>query len=275
VTGAAGGLGQAFALSLADAGASVAVCDIDPAVGKLRERGMWTCVADVSDPDAVRAFVDGAAAHLGGIDVLVNNAAVMRITSPATDSWERTLDDFSAVIDVNFRGPYLVGRAAIPYLVRAGGDIINITTDHVHTCGYPDALDHRDAPDCKWAGTRRPALGGAGYDVYDGSKWALKGLTNVWAQALAPHRVRVNSLGMGATDTQMFRSRLGDRPAPPGVMQPEQIAAVLVDLLAEGPSGRTGDTITLWAGHPCRLPPVGLEGMLAAQWANTPISSVG
>ena len=47
------------------------------------------------------------------------------------------------------------------------------------------------------------------------------------------------------------------------MMEPEQVAAVLVELLAEGPSGRTGDSVELWAGHPCVLPPVGLDGSLA------------
>ncbi len=85
----------------------------------------------------------------------------------------------------------------------------------------------------------------------------------MWARALAPHGVRVNSLGMGPTDTRMYLSHLGDAPVSPVMMQPEQVAAVLVDLVAEGPGGRTGDSAEVWAGHPCVLPPVGLDGRLA------------
>jgi NAD(P)-dependent dehydrogenase (short-subunit alcohol dehydrogenase family) len=266
VTGAAQGLGRAFATAFADAGAAVAACDTQTEVEALARCG-WAAVADVSDPDAVRAFVEEAAGRMGGVDILVNNAGVVRRTSPVDDPWDRAVDDFDAVVGVNFRGAYLAGRAAIPHLVRDGGDILNITSDHIRTCGYPEAVDHAEAAGCRWADTRRPPLGGPGYDVYDSSKWGLHGLTHVWARALAPYGVRVNSLGMGATDTPMIRAHLEAKRAepPPGLMQPEQVAAVAVELLAEGPGGRTGDHVQLWLDHPCRLPPVGLDGRLAQQ----------
>jgi len=264
VTGAAQGLGRAFAIALAEAGATVGTCDKSPDVEDLASLG-WTAVADVSDPAAVRWFVDEAALRLDGIDILVNNAGVVRRTSPASDPWNRAIDDFDDVVGVNFRGAYLVGRAAIPHLIRRGGDIVNVTTDHVHTCGYPEAVDHADAPDCRWATVPRPPAGGPHWDVYDSSKWALHGLTHVWARALAERGVRVNSLGMGATDTPMMRAHLAARGAPPpaGLMRPEQVAAALVELVGEGPEGRTGDHVQLWLDHPCRLPPVGLDGRLA------------
>jgi hypothetical protein len=133
-----------------------------------------------------------------------------------------------------------------------------VTTDHIHTCGWPVALDHADAPACPWAAAHRPPGGGPAFDLYDASKWALNGLTGAWATALRPHGIRVNSFGMGATDTPMYRGFLGGRPPAPGVMDPADVAAVLLDLLAEGPEGRTGDSIQLWIGHPCVLsPPTG------------------
>jgi 3-oxoacyl-[acyl-carrier protein] reductase len=264
VTGAAQGLGRAFTVALADAGAAVAVCDVDPLVADV-EAAAWTTVADVSDAHAVRAFVDGAAERLGGIDIVVNNAGVVRRTLPVTDSWEKAVDDYDAVMGANFRGAYLVGRAAIPYLVAGGGDIVNVTTDHVHTCGYPEAVNHADAPECRWAETRRPPLGNATFDIYDASKFALAGLTHVWARALREHRVRVNSLGMGATETPMMLRHLERKGVPPpaNLMKPERIAEVLVELLAEGPHGRTGDSVQLWSDHPCVLPPPSLYGRLA------------
>jgi 3-oxoacyl-[acyl-carrier protein] reductase len=263
VSGAAQGLGRAFLEALAEAGAAVAACDVDPEVERLRA-ARWSAVADVSDPAAVRAFVDQAAERLGGIDIVVNNAGVVRQTSPASDDLDKAVEDYDAVVGVNLRGTYLLGRAAIPYLIRDGGDLVNITTDHVHTCGYPEAIDHADAPDCRWAETRRPAVGNATFDVYDASKWGVKGLTSVWALALAEHGVRVNSFGMGATETPMILAHLERKgvPRPSNLMSAERVAHVLVDLIAEGPGGRSGDSVQLWPDHRCTLPPVSLEGRL-------------
>ena len=170
----------------------------------------------------------------------------------------------SFMMDVNLRGVYLTGRAAIPYLVKQGGDLINVTTDHIHTCGWPEAHSHANAQLCAWKDVQRSAVGGPGFDVYDASKWGIKGITNAWARALAPHHIRVNSFGMGATVTPMFMKVLGDRPLPPGTMQAPEVAEVVLQLIAEGPQGRTGDDVQVWAGHGAVLPPVGLEGRLAA-----------
>jgi 3-oxoacyl-[acyl-carrier protein] reductase len=265
VTGAAQGLGRAFTTALAGAGAAVAVCDVDPAVAEVGAAA-WTAVADVSDPTSVRAFVDGAAERLGGLDIVVNNAGIVRQTRPLTDSWEQTVDDYDAVMAANVRGAYLVGRAAIRHLVARGGDIVNVTTDHIHTCGYPEAVDHAEAPDCRWAETRRPPLGNATFDVYDASKFALGGLTHVWARALREQRVRVNSFGMGATETPMLLAHLERKGVPPpaNLMKAARVAEILVELIAEGPDGRTGDSVQLWADHPCVLPPPSLYGRLAA-----------
>jgi NAD(P)-dependent dehydrogenase (short-subunit alcohol dehydrogenase family) len=263
VSGAAQGLGRAFVEALADAGAAVAACDVDPEVERLGA-AHWSAVADVSDPAAVRGFVDQAAERLGGIDIVVNNAGVVRQTSPTKDDFDKAVEDYDAVVGVNLRGAYLLGRAAIPYLIRDGGDLVNITTDHVHTCGYPEAIDHAEAPDCRWAETRRPAVGNATFDVYDASKWGVKGLTSVWALALGEHGVRVNSFGMGATETPMILAHLERKgvPRPSNLMSAARVAHVLVDLIAEGPDGRSGDSVQLWPDHPCVLPPVSLEGRL-------------
>jgi NAD(P)-dependent dehydrogenase (short-subunit alcohol dehydrogenase family) len=265
VTGGAQGLGRAFAEALAGAGAAVAVCDIDAAVEAV---GDWARVADVSDPDAVRDFVNAAAAALGGIDIVVSNAGVVRQTSPTGDDWDKAVDDWDTVVGVNLRGAYLVGRAAIPYLIRQGGDLVNITTDHIHTCGYPEPVDHADAPDCRWAEIRRPAVGNPTFDVYDASKWGLKGLTSVWALALAEHGVRVNSFGMGATETPMILAHLERKgvPRPANLMSAERVAEALVELIAEGPDGRTGDSVQLWPDHACVLPPPSLDGRLMSEF---------
>lgn len=266
ITGGAKGFGLAVAEALVAAGATVSVCDTDESVSRLTSRPGFALasVADVSDADQVKGFVDAAATAMGGIDIVVSNAGIVRPTQPTRESFDKAVTDFDDVIGVNLRGVYLTGRAAIPHLLAGGGDIVNVTTDHIHTCGWPEHLDHTDFPECPWHDVQRAPVGSKNFDVYDASKWGIKGITNAWSRLLAPHRIRVNSFGMGATVTPMFMSVLGDRPLPPGTMQAPEVAAVLLQLLNEGPDGRTGDDVQVWAGHGAVLPAVGLEGRLAA-----------
>jgi NAD(P)-dependent dehydrogenase (short-subunit alcohol dehydrogenase family) len=233
VTGAAGGLGAAFAAALRDTGATVEACDI--------RAGDGVSHVDVAQPQEVRAFVDAVLERHGRVDLLVANAAVCRPTT-VLGGWDQAIDDFDAHFRVNTLGVYLFGRAVAPVMAAAGdGHIVVISTDHV----VPPA--------------DRPTGGGARLDVYDASKWALRGFVEGWARALHPKGVRVNALGMGATDTSMLRGFLGDRFHEGMVadwMRPEQIAALLIDLLDEGPGGRSGETIGIWVGHPIELPTV-------------------
>jgi NAD(P)-dependent dehydrogenase (short-subunit alcohol dehydrogenase family) len=248
VTGAAVGLGRAFAGALARAGASVSLCDIRPEGREVAERlaaehGVATAwfPADVASPDDVWRVVDGTVAQLGGIDILVANAGVWR-ASKATDPLEGSERTYHEVLDVNTRAPFLFGRAVLDSMVeRGGGDIVLVSSDHVYT------------------EPARPTGGGPAMDLYDASKWALNGLTIGWARALAPHRIRVNALCMGATDSEMLRGFHGGDPAPEVVatwMTSDAVAGVLVDLIDEGPDGRTGTNVPLWVGdRPTRLLP--------------------
>ena len=270
VTGAADGLGAAFAAALARSGAAVGLCDLSPSVADvaadLQKAGARALggVFDIRDRIAVQSFTDRVFNTFGGLDILVNNAAVVRLTSPLEDDLAQAEYDADKVIGTNFTGTFLMGRAAIPYLAAKGGDLVNITTDHIHTCGYPVDAGHEPGSTCPWSSTRRPPLGGAAFDVYDASKWALRGLTAAWAKALHPHGVRVNSFGMGPTITPMYLSHLNGAPPPAGTLRADEVAEVLVDLIAEGPRGRTGDSVQLWAGHDCRLPEPSLDASLLA-----------
>jgi len=256
VTGAAGGLGRALVDALRGAGHDVVACDIDPAVVDI-----GGVVVDISNADVVRRMVDDA----GPVDLLVNNAAIVRRTNPS-DPWEQAVADFDAVIGPNLRGAYLMGRAVIPGMIELGrGDIVNVSADHTHTCGWPVAVDHDDAPGCPWHDQPRVPCGGRSFDLYDAAKWGLNGLTFTWALALRPHGIRVNNLCLGATDTPMLRTFLGGAPDPEVVatwFRPEQVAAVVLDLVAEGPYGRTGDNVGLWVGHPCVLPAPGSTALV-------------
>lgn len=269
VSAAADGLGRSYALAFARHGADVAMFDIDPKIegvaDEARSHGVRvvSAVLDVRDTDGVKAFVDRAAAEFGGLDLVVSNAGIVRTGDAVKDPWDKVLEDYDALMAVNTRGVYVTGAAAIPHLVAAGGgDLINISTDHVHTCGYPDALDHADSPECTWAGGPRPPTGGGALAAYDVSKWAVHGLTQGWARLLAPHGVRVNSFGMGATATPMYLGFMGSNPIPKNVMSPDAVAEVLVDLVCEGPTGRNADSVQLWMGHPTVLPPVSSIGRL-------------
>lgn len=243
VTGAAQGLGKAFAEALAREGAQVVACDVEPAVEVvgLRLPGGRGVVADVSNPADVRRVVDEALALGQGIGVLVNNAGVFAHTHPG-EPLEKAVADFDRLMATNLRGAFLCGRAVAEAMMRSdrGGDIVNVSTDHV--CPPPG----------------RPTGGGARMDVYDASKWALRGLTEAWSRALRKHHVRVNELCMGATDTAMLRSLYpGDPPAEDVAtwMRPEGVAALLLELLREGPDGRNGEQVGIWVGHEIALPP--------------------
>lgn len=235
VTGAARGLGRAFCETLTAHGASVVACDRDPAV---HDVDGISYTADVADPDDVRRVVDGAVAAHDRIDILINNAGVGFATGPH-DDWDKALADYAEVMDTNTKGPFLFGRAVVPLMIEGGGGhIVNIGTDHV----FPEpGLDVR---------------GHGRMDLYNASKWAINGLTLDWSISLREHNIRVNSLCMGATVTEMTLAWMGDRATESAIkewIQPAQAAALLVELLSEGPDGRTGQNIGLWVGHPISI----------------------
>src|SRR5260221_9867690 len=108
VTGAAQGLGKAFAERLAAEGASVAICDILPDVLTLaaglqaQGHGVLARRFDITSRADCEALVGDTAAEFGSVDILVNNAAMWRST-PVTDPWEKALKDFDEVMDVNVK----------------------------------------------------------------------------------------------------------------------------------------------------------------------------
>ena len=245
VSGAARGLGEAFARRLAAEGASVLLFDVladvesvaeDIAVdasGKVMGR-----VADVSRRADVESVVASAVDDLGGVDILINNAATWRQT-PVDGSWAQALEDWDYIMGTNLKGLLMLSRACVPHMrARGGGDIVNVSTYYV--------LPARSG------GTNPPHT-----DLYNASKWAINGFTDAWSKYLAKDHIRVNALCMGATDTPMLRGLFEGGRLPEDlrevVMQPAQIAQLLVDLLADG---RTGENVGAWVGHRVELGPV-------------------
>ena len=264
VTGAAVGLGSSYAKALAQEGVNIAVCDlreeIHEVAGGLRVQGVnaVSYQGDVSDPDHVRKVVDGARAELGSIDILVNNAGVWGV-SVADDDLDKSLEDYEQIVGTNLKGEYLFGRAVIPIMIEQGkgGEIVNIATDHMVTCGTPYFCCPK-LEACSWGDSPRPTGGGDAMDLYDAGKWGLNGLLYGWAKALAPHNIRVNAFCMGATDSHMLRSFHDFDPSEEEVaswMRAEDNAHAMIDMLLEGPSGRNAQNVNFCIGRPVKLEP--------------------
>ncbi len=267
VTGAALGLGNAFARALANEGANVTVCDVRAEVHDLTpalEAGgvqAQAFVADVGVAEDARRVVDGHIERFGGVNALVSNAGVWR-ASAATDDLDKTLADYDFVVNTNLKGVYLFGRAVIPHMIAGGGgNIVNISSDHVATCGTPRHRSHENTPNCPFTGQGpRPPGGGPDMDLYDASKWGINGFTIPWSKALREHSIRVNALCMGATDSHMVRTFHEQNPGSGilvNAMRAEDVAALMIALINEGPEGRSGDNINIAVGHPIELPPPG------------------
>ncbi|HUA54074.1 MAG TPA: SDR family oxidoreductase [Candidatus Sulfotelmatobacter sp.] len=181
ITGAARGLGRAFAEAAAEAGAKVAIADILEAEGEavaagLRARG---CAAtfrfiDLADPETVALAIDGAVDWLGGLDGLVNNAAVA--TGIGGKSFEEIdLETWDRVMSVNVRGTWLVTRAAAPALRAAHrGKVVNIASDSA-LWGAPKLLH------------------------YVAGNGAVIAMTRALARELGPDGVAVNAVAPGLT----------------------------------------------------------------------------
>ncbi|NDL63769.1 3-oxoacyl-ACP reductase family protein [Acerihabitans arboris] len=182
VTGASRGLGKAMALSLARAGADVAITyekSADKALEVVKEiealgRKALAIQADSASAAAVRDAVSQTVAGLGGLDILVNNAGIAR----GGMLEEMALEDIDAMINVNIRGLVVATQAALPHLGQ-GGRIINIGSCLADRVPMP------------------------GIAVYAMTKSALLALTRGLARDLGPRGITVNLVHPGPTDSDM------------------------------------------------------------------------
>jgi NAD(P)-dependent dehydrogenase (short-subunit alcohol dehydrogenase family) len=243
VTGAGSGNGKAIAETLLAEGASVAVLDIVPAsLDDLTSRfpEAFAVPVDVSDQGSVRDAVHAVELQFGHLDLLVNNAGIIR-SSNFTDL---PLQEWNEVFAVNSTGPFLMSQAAMP-LLRAGAAgrgreetsaIVNITSVEAHivvsSSGHPQVH-------------------------YNASKGALLQLTRALAVECAPDRVRVNAVAPGFIETPFTQAVLGNpdvrkwllERTPLGrVGQPEDVANAVSFLGSDNASWVTGATLFVDGG---------------------------
>ncbi|MCW5644428.1 MAG: SDR family oxidoreductase [Rhodoferax sp.] len=233
VTGSARGLGEAFARALVSAGAKVVVSDV------LHERGQALAQAlganasyvpmDLSDAASIRAGVDAAAAAMGGLDGLINNAAI-------TNSGGRNMDQLEAdmwdrVMDVNVRGTWQATVAATPHLAASGsGRVVNLASD--------TAL---------WGAPRLMA--------YIASKGAVIAMTRGMARELGPQGITVNAIAPGLTLVEATEYVPEERHdyylkgrAVPRAQVPEDVTAAALFLMTRASGFITGQLLPVNGG---------------------------
>ncbi|WP_320669495.1 SDR family NAD(P)-dependent oxidoreductase [Patulibacter defluvii] len=176
ITGAGSGIGRAIAGAYAEAGCRVVVGDVSGVEQVAAELGgdALGVACDVRSTADVAGLVDAAVGHLGGLDLLVNNAGVETLAP----LHEVTEEQFDQIIGVNLRGTWLVYKHAVPALIDGGGAVLNVAS-LAGLAGFP-------------------LLG-----AYCASKGGCVRMTEVMALELRDHGVRANAICPGFVDTPM------------------------------------------------------------------------
>lgn len=234
VTGGSRGIGAAIALAFADKGADVAItyersadraAEIVRAIEQKGRRAL-AVQADSADPVAVKRSVEEAVQALGGLDILVNNAAIALYSTIADIS----VSDIDALLGVNVRSPLLASQAAIPHLTK-GGRIVTIGS----------------------AGAER-IVGDTG-TVYYMTKSALHSFTRGLARELGPRDITVNLVQPGSTDTDMnpangeFSDFQRSLSALGRYGTPDDVAAAVAFLASPAARHITGAILTVDGGQ--------------------------
>ena len=230
VTGGASGLGAATAKKLHEAGASVAVLDLNP---DQAAEGLFAVKTDVADDASVRAAIEAVAAHFGRLDILVNNAGIGAqgtIADNDDDEWLR-------VLNINLLGVVRTSRAALPHLRKSPAAAIVNTGSIAATAGLP------------------------GRALYSATKGAVHALTRAMAADHLREGIRVNCVAPGTADTPWIgrllakaadpdaeRTALNARQPHGRLVSPDEVAGAIVYLASPASGSTTGVALAVDGG---------------------------
>lgn len=191
ITGGAAGIGRATALRFAEEGAKVIICDVNETAGQETARELGPQAAfykvNIANRQEAQAWMDDVAAKYGRIDVLINNAGILRDGQlvkfkEGALMGQMTEADFDLVIAVNLKGVFNCAQAAAPVMIKQGSGVILNATSIV-------GLD-----------------GNFGQTNYVASKAGVIGMTKVWARELGKYGIRVCAVAPGFTATEILAS---------------------------------------------------------------------
>ncbi len=219
ITGGAAGIGAATAERFAEEGARVVICDVQKEAGEAEVKKLGPdasfYVVNVADREVVQKFVDDVASKYGRIDVLVNNAGILRDGQLVKFKdgqlvGQMSEKDFDLVISVNLKGVFNCTQAVVPYMIKGGGGVILNASSVV-------GLD-----------------GNFGQTNYVATKAAVIGMTKTWSRELGRYHIRVNAIAPGFIATDMIKS------------MPDKI---IEGMKARTPIGRMGDPRDIANGY--------------------------